>query len=441
MVLVLAASLALKLLVFFAIYPTDADSIVAPDTLSYERPALALVRAGRFAASPAEPQVPETRRTPGYPAFMAFAYALFGERRHSVVLLQIGLGTLTLWLTYLIAFRLSGPRPARAALVVLALDLVSFLYSQLLMTETLFTLLIVCAAWTGVMALHTRRVTWIGGLGASLALATLVRPIAYYLFPASLVGLALFAYRARLTVRDTAVAVLLLSLPWVVLVEGWRLRNYLMTDRAVVSEITVDTLFWYRAAGVVAARDGISFWEAQARLAAGLPDTSGWSPARVRALQERQAAQIIAAHPVLVSKVMLYGATKILAGTGQADLRHFFGGVPYEARPSGASGLSLEEARERLTRSSWSLALVAYVVLHLALVYAGAARGVLLATRGSRSWWPAHVLLGGIAIYLVVVAAGPEAYARFRVPVMPFLAVFAGIGWSSSTRRVTPGPG
>jgi hypothetical protein len=176
-------------------------------------------------------------------------------------------------------------------------------------------------------------------------------------------------------------------------------------------------------------------------MAAGLPDTSAWSPARVRALQQRQAAQIIAAHPVLVSKVMLYGATKILVGTGHADLLHFFGGVPYEARPAGASAFSLEATRERLTRSPWAVALVAYVLLHLARVYAGAARGVLRVTRGARSRWPAHVLLAGIAIYLVVVAAGPEAYARFRVPVMPFLAIFAGIGWGSSTRRVTPGPG
>jgi hypothetical protein len=80
---------------------------------------------------------------------------------------------------------------------------------------------------------------------------------------------------------------------------------------------------------------------------------------------------------------------------------------------------------------------MAYVALHLALVYVGAARGLRLAIRGDRSWWPAHLLLAGIAIYLVVVPAGPEAYARFRVPVMPLLAVFAGIGWG----RVTPGPG
>jgi 4-amino-4-deoxy-L-arabinose transferase-like glycosyltransferase len=333
-------SLALKLLVFVAIYPRDADRIVAPDTLSYERPALALARSGRFASSPTDLHVPETRRTPGYPGFMALAYAVFGEHRPAIVLLQLGLGTLTLWITYLIALRISGPGRARAALLVLTLELLSFVYSQLLMTETLFTLLIVCAAWTGVIALHTRRLAWVGGFGASLALATLVRPIAYYLFPASLVGLALFGYRARLKVRETAIAVLVVSLPWVILVEGWRLRNYLMTDRAVVSEITAETLLWYRAGAVVAARDGVSLWEAQRRIARGLPDTSGWSPARVRALQERHAAQIILSHPVLMSKAMLYGAAKILAGTGRADLLHFFAGVPYDEQPAGALALA-----------------------------------------------------------------------------------------------------
>jgi 4-amino-4-deoxy-L-arabinose transferase-like glycosyltransferase len=435
--LVLGVSLALKLLVFFAIYPRDADRIVAPDTQSYERPALALVRSGRFASSPTDLHVPETRRTPGYPGFMALTYAAFGEHRHAIALLQLGLSTLTLWITYLIAFRISGPRPAWAALLILTLDLLTLVYSQLLMTETLFTLLIVCAAWTGLIALHTRSLAWAAGFGASLAAATLVRPIAYYLFPASLVGLALFGYRARLKIRKTAIAVLVVSLPWVILVEGWRLRNYLMTDRAVISEITVDTLLWYRAGAVVAARDGISLWEARARIARELPDTSGWPPARVRALQERRAVQIILSHPVLMSKAILYGAAKILAGTGRADLLHFFVGVPYEERPSGAIALSLEEVRDRLTGSSWVIALIAYVALHLVLVYIGAVRGLLLAIRGGRSWWPAHVLLAGIAIYLVVMAAGPEAYARFRVPVMPLLAIFAGSGWG----RATPGPG
>ena len=39
-----------------------------------------------------------------------------------------------------------------------------------------------------------------------------------------------------------------------------------------------------------------------------------------------------------------------------------------------------------------------------------------------------HVFIWGVLLYFVVVSAGPEAHSRFRVPVMPFLALYAAVG-------------
>lgn len=41
---------------------------------------------------------------------------------------------------------------------------------------------------------------------------------------------------------------------------------------------------------------------------------------------------------------------------------------------------------------------------------------------------PTLVLVLVVGIYFLVVSTGPEAYARFRVPLMPFLAALAGWG-------------
>ena len=46
---------------------------------------------------------------------------------------------------------------------------------------------------------------------------------------------------------------------------------------------------------------------------------------------------------------------------------------------------------------------------------------------------PTLVLVLVVGIYFLVVCAGPEAYARFRVPLMPFLAALAG--WGAATLR------
>jgi hypothetical protein len=39
-----------------------------------------------------------------------------------------------------------------------------------------------------------------------------------------------------------------------------------------------------------------------------------------------------------------------------------------------------------------------------------------------------------IALVMLVLAAGPEAIARYRSPAMPFLAMAAGVGWSGALK-------
>ena len=56
--------------------------------------------------------------------------------------------------------------------------------------------------------------------------------------------------------------------PWIILVGGWQLRNYLITGKAEFSYVQGANLLFYRGAGIVAQRDSISFKEAQERAAA-----------------------------------------------------------------------------------------------------------------------------------------------------------------------------
>ncbi len=44
-----------------------------------------------------------------------------------------------------------------------------------------------------------------------------------------------------------------------------------------------------------------------------------------------------------------------------------------------------------------------------------------------------HVFLWAVGVYLLIMAAGPEGYARFRGPVVPILALYAGRGWDDFT--------
>jgi hypothetical protein len=54
--------------------------------------------------------------------------------------------------------------------------------------------------------------------------------------------------------------------------------------------------------------------------------------------------------------------------------------------------------------------------------------GVWEVVREEKARWVSHAFVGWVLLYHVLVAAGPEAYARFRVPIMPLLALYAGRG-------------
>ena len=427
---VLLLSLVVKAGVFFTLYARGPDRVVGQDTPSYEGPARALVQTGRFAVHPSQPDVPATMVPPGYPLFIAAIYRAAGERRDVVVGAQILVSVLTVWLTFAVGARLWGHAAGRLAALLLAVDLLSFTYAGILFADTLFTALLMAACCAAVEHLLTARARWAAGFAIALAAATLVRPISYYLFWPLCAGMLIRHWRAGMSLKRVTAIGVVMALPWLLLIGGWRARNERTIGRAQLSDIQAVNLFLFRAAGIVAVRDGISFFDAQRRLAESLPDVSGMTRGEIDAVYEREAIRIFAAHPWLLIRTEAFGLIKVLAGTGRADFLHVYGGQPYELMPAGAVGLSAADARDKFAADRWVLFTVGYVLVHLAVLYASGVYGASVGWVRRRPRAP-QVLLAATGAYLVLVAAGPEAYARFRVPVMPVSALFAGLGLAS----------
>jgi len=437
----LIASCAGKLLVLLIVYSLNPDRIVAGDTASYENPARALMSTGRFVSNLDEPDRVETLRTPGYPAFLAAVFFVSSGSHLAVAVTQIGISTATLWLLYVLAARLWNAQIAMVCAVLFAVDLLSFVYASLLHTETLYTFAIVVLVLAGVTLLQGLSVRWALAFATAAACATLARPIAYFLFLPSLGAILLQGTLAGQGMRRVAAVALVAVLPWIVLVEGWRLRNYVLTGRAEIAQIAAVNLLWYRGAGIIAVRDQISFDEARDRIARSLPDTTGWSPGAVSAYYEREGLRLIVSHPGLFLRNQLYGALKVLAGPGRADLLHYFAGVPYEDAPDGAVDVSVPLLRQRLVSGPlWGLIPLAFATTYLVLLYACALLGVWEVVREEKARWVSHAFVGWVLLYHVLVAAGPEAYARFRVPIMPLLALYAGRGAIVAVARLAEKP-
>ena len=81
-----------------------------------------------------------------------------------------------------------------------------------------------------------------------------------------------------------------------------------------------------------------------------------------------------------------------------------------------------------------SLLVFALAFAYLAVLYAGAGGWLLLRAREITVW---DLCAWGIFLYLALISAGPEAYHRFRVPLVPILCLYAA-GFSSRPLPRTP---
>lgn len=450
----LAASLLLKLGMLVA-YLDHSERFWSTDTGTYWGPARALETAGRFSESAEEIERPETIRTPGYPLFLAACFALAGEGVLAPLVAQILLSLITLYGVHRMAAARRSTATGWAAAVLLAVDVNSFALALKLLTETLFTFLLVAAWW---LALRLSRsalshstepcarsaLLWAASLGGCLGAAVLVRPVAYYLFLPAIVWVGWVIHRRRVSRKVIAGTILAFAIPWLVLVGGWQLRNQVLTGVPRLSGVEGINLLFYRGAAIVAMRDGVDLEEARRSLGEGRyqevhPETAHLTPEELNEVWVREGKEIILDYPVLFLRSQIRGVGAILFGLGHHTLVRIAGvrlssrgpiGDLFHLRPRDYVGRWLVE------RPGLFWAFVAEEI-YLLLVYSGVVAWWIAAWR-ERTVSPVDVWAWLVIFYLLAISAGPEANARFRVPLMPFLAVYAALGFDrlrSWTRR------
>jgi len=122
---------------------------------------------------------PTAFRTPGYPIFLAILFSVFGQNPFAITLIQFLLGGATIFLIYQIGIKLfHSKRSALLAGMLFALSLESIISAFFLLTETLFTFLVVCTICSLFRFQDGRRWGWLLLSGLITGLAILTRPIA-----------------------------------------------------------------------------------------------------------------------------------------------------------------------------------------------------------------------------------------------------------------------
>jgi hypothetical protein len=443
LVLIVAVALACRLLVFALLLP-DVRKFYTADSPGYERLALNLLERGVFSWQDAAPWRPDAFRTPGYPVLLAGVYGLAGHAPAAVVALQLVLGSVTAGLAGVLALGLGfSARAAGLAALAVAVDPVSVLIANLVLTETLFTLLLTAGLAALAWSWQRGGAGWLGASGLALGLAALTRPILLIVLP--VLG-ALFAVADR---RAPWRAVLTRGVPFLliplVLAGAWAARNYREAGLFTPSAITSGMLLVVWAPAVVAEADGVPPAVAIERLRreSAARDAGLTLPERLASRRE-MALAILRRHPGATLRVFVKGLARLVADPGFTLVctmlepgRHLLECFPGPATMTEAGVIELALARAAAMTPGQQLAL-GWGVLFLGLLYLGAAAGVVVLVRERR--WAALGLVVAVVGCLAALAAGPAAESRFRVPMLPCLALAAGLGWERwlGTRRARP---
>jgi hypothetical protein len=438
-----------------AIATADEHRGDSDDKASYVGPARALLHDGDFDRDVGS-AVPEFVRTPGYPAFVAAVYQVSGESDTAVYVVQAMVSGVAVVLVVVLGRWLSGSDAVGlAAGVLVALEPGQTAVQGFVGTEALAVVLVTLAVCAGVrFARSDLAPRWGVAYGLALVAATYVRPTTFYFaaVPALLLGItALRDPGRRRAAGRGAVAVVV---PCVVLLGAWNVRNRVEVGSWRFSAIEAVNVYWYRAADVVAERDGIGFRAARIELTEDLERALardlGRDPGREEADHEayasgqlpptwedhqgtyydrahRSGLDELRSEPVLVVRQAVDGVYSQLVQSGWVAASNYLTGDDPPA-PVRATGLAVVWTVEAL-----------------------AALGMVTASRRTRTEPAqrlAHALTISLLAYTLLASAGPEAAdgARFRVPVWPIWSVYAAIGativagwWQR--RRGSPEPG
>jgi 4-amino-4-deoxy-L-arabinose transferase-like glycosyltransferase len=166
-----AAALLLRLLFIFRFPGVVTDSFVYGDI------AKNWLQHGIYGLSGPDEISPTYIRLPGYPAFLAFIFAIFGmEHYRAVLFVQMFVDLGTCFLCADIALRLLGPKFAKIAFVLACLCPFLANYSAAALTETLEIFFTALAFDLAIRALHRDSMGDWTGCAAACAAAILLRP-------------------------------------------------------------------------------------------------------------------------------------------------------------------------------------------------------------------------------------------------------------------------
>jgi 4-amino-4-deoxy-L-arabinose transferase-like glycosyltransferase len=193
------------------------------DTRTYLETGRALVSRGVFGKVNEDGTIAfESYRTPGYPLFLGVTHGTMKIPLSGVILIQVLLTLCAAVIVFKAAGRID-PRLAPLAFFIMLFDPSITVFSLMLLTESLFLLCVSIFIYAGIAYLQEQKKAYLFLTALTLAAATYIRPISFYL--AAPVAVFLVA-AGRKNIKKSVIHACIFLLVAQGLLLPWQWRNY-----------------------------------------------------------------------------------------------------------------------------------------------------------------------------------------------------------------------
>jgi 4-amino-4-deoxy-L-arabinose transferase-like glycosyltransferase len=422
---ILLLALLIRLTLLITVLVKNPDGIYVYDSYGYWNLGYNMFHNGAFSQNDDVPLDPDYYRTPVYPVFIAFA-ELTGPEGVSVIILQIILSVLTCYFVYRLAEEVTKNRfISNTAALIVALDLPSVAISAIVLTETLFTFLMVLTFYFFTRFLNNGRRKDLICAALFSGLLILCRPVAFCI---PVLFSAFILYRSFRTIKVFLRNILLYGGIVFFTLSPWLLRNRITFGHFFISVIREHNLLNYQAAAVYAERYGRPLPESQSILRwktfREFKGDAYKQPYEYAGFIEKEAVSVIFDSPLIFLKqqVVQVGYFFLKPTCAYFEIQFGHWGKGYNTIPK---DYKVFESFFKRT-GKVTIVLVLFQVIMLLLVYAACIAGIIFMRR--QTWMlPLSLFLLTIVCFAVM-NLPPVTEARFRVPVVPLIAIISACG-------------
>ncbi len=362
---------------------------------------------------------PSIFRTPVYPSFIAVIYSIFGKFPQAVLLFQYLLDSLTAIFVVLIFFRIfRNSKYSYVAGFIYAISPFAIFYSNMILTETLFTFLLAIVVYCFVTFLQNQQRRYLVLSSLLLGIATLCRPITLYL-PILLMP---FVFSMGYKFKAKLVSCMIFLMIFYIVLIPWYMKNYKEYDRLTLSTVSDLNIFMSFAPEVLMIKDNplsvlqlsinkniehfqISIWDR-------IGGKYGWydkhpfnvfKDSKRSAVLRKEGLKIIQENPLIFVIAHFIGIGRVL--------------FPYYPPFYNLIGNDLK-----------TISLLSFVIDFL--IMGLFVLGVISSLKGGLGFkHNMTMVFMMVLIFYFSFIPGIVGYNRFKIPVLPYISIFATLGF------------